>query len=103
MGSGGHGQKGVSAGVLVAALLLCGFFASALSDRLLKEKEVGLAPITVGDLQAIADHSSSSSAAPCARHPQPDPISTSKRRVPNGPDPIHNRRAGKSRQPPGRT
>ncbi|XP_010272153.1 PREDICTED: CLAVATA3/ESR (CLE)-related protein 25-like [Nelumbo nucifera] len=26
----------------------------------------------------------------------------SKRRVPNGPDPIHNRRAGKSRQPPGR-
>ncbi|KAE8667567.1 Detected protein of unknown function [Hibiscus syriacus] len=27
----------------------------------------------------------------------------SKRRVPNGPDPIHNRRASKSRQPPGRT
>ncbi|XAR64987.1 hypothetical protein NMG60_11008903 [Bertholletia excelsa] len=26
----------------------------------------------------------------------------SKRRVPNGPDPIHNRRAGNSRQPPGR-
>ncbi|KAJ9683531.1 hypothetical protein PVL29_019208 [Vitis rotundifolia] len=26
----------------------------------------------------------------------------SKRRVPNGPDPIHNRRAGKSREPPGR-
>ncbi|KAF5740328.1 CLAVATA3/ESR (CLE)-related protein 25 [Tripterygium wilfordii] len=26
----------------------------------------------------------------------------SKRRVPNGPDPIHNRRAGKFRQPPGR-
>ncbi|OMO52775.1 CLAVATA3/ESR (CLE)-related protein 25-like protein [Corchorus olitorius] len=26
----------------------------------------------------------------------------SKRRVPNGPDPIHNRRAAKSRQPPGR-
>ncbi|KDO72414.1 hypothetical protein CISIN_1g034498mg [Citrus sinensis] len=26
----------------------------------------------------------------------------SKRRVPNGPDPIHNRRASKSRQPPGR-
>ncbi|XP_058073820.1 CLAVATA3/ESR (CLE)-related protein 25-like [Magnolia sinica] len=26
----------------------------------------------------------------------------SKRRVPNGPDPIHNRRAGNSRRPPGR-
>ncbi|KAH7661872.1 hypothetical protein IHE45_15G092900 [Dioscorea alata] len=26
----------------------------------------------------------------------------SKRRVPNGPDPIHNRRAGKSGRPPGR-
>ncbi|KAK1282140.1 CLAVATA3/ESR (CLE)-related protein 25 [Acorus calamus] len=26
----------------------------------------------------------------------------SKRRVPNGPDPIHNRKAGKSGQPPGR-
>ncbi|KAF8399373.1 hypothetical protein HHK36_015238 [Tetracentron sinense] len=26
----------------------------------------------------------------------------SKRKVPNGPDPIHNRRAGKSRRPPGR-
>ncbi|KAL5740129.1 hypothetical protein ACOSP7_029016 [Xanthoceras sorbifolium] len=26
----------------------------------------------------------------------------SKRRVPNGPDPIHNRRASKARQPPGR-
>ncbi|XVF14188.1 hypothetical protein REPUB_Repub09cG0035700 [Reevesia pubescens] len=26
----------------------------------------------------------------------------SKRRVPNGPDPIHNRRVSKSRQPPGR-
>lgn len=27
----------------------------------------------------------------------------SKRRVPNGPDPIHNRRAGNSNQPPGRS
>ncbi|WCJ20868.1 CLAVATA3/ESR-RELATED 25 [Euphorbia peplus] len=26
-----------------------------------------------------------------------------KRRVPNGPDPIHNRRASQARQPPGRT
>ncbi|KAL0447090.1 UNVERIFIED_CONTAM: hypothetical protein Slati_1836900 [Sesamum latifolium] len=26
---------------------------------------------------------------------------TTKRKVPNGPDPIHNRRAGSSRQPPG--
>ncbi|KAJ7953713.1 CLAVATA3/ESR (CLE)-related protein 25 [Quillaja saponaria] len=26
---------------------------------------------------------------------------TSKRRVPNGPDPIHNRRSGNSRRPPG--
>ncbi|KAK1305831.1 CLAVATA3/ESR (CLE)-related protein 25 [Acorus calamus] len=26
----------------------------------------------------------------------------SERRVPNGPDPIHNRKAGKSGQPPGR-
>ncbi|KAH6763172.1 hypothetical protein C2S52_020605 [Perilla frutescens var. hirtella] len=25
----------------------------------------------------------------------------SKRRIPNGPDPIHNRRTGSSRQPPG--
>ncbi|KAH7532578.1 hypothetical protein FEM48_Zijuj04G0035500 [Ziziphus jujuba var. spinosa] len=29
-------------------------------------------------------------------------IYVSKRRVPNGPDPIHNRRAVKTRQPPGR-
>ncbi|OVA11954.1 hypothetical protein BVC80_8763g22 [Macleaya cordata] len=32
----------------------------------------------------------------------PNNYMMSKRRVPNGPDPIHNRRAGKSRQPPGR-
>ncbi|KAF6146185.1 hypothetical protein GIB67_005833 [Kingdonia uniflora] len=31
-----------------------------------------------------------------------DPNVMSKRRVPNGPDPIHNRRAGKSVGPPGR-
>jgi len=31
-----------------------------------------------------------------------DPYYVSKRRVPNGPDPIHNRRAGKYREPPGR-
>ncbi|XP_010255670.1 PREDICTED: CLAVATA3/ESR (CLE)-related protein 25-like [Nelumbo nucifera] len=37
-----------------------------------------------------------------AVHPDLDPNYMSKRRVPNGPDPIHNRRAGKSRQPPGR-
>ncbi|KAL5582439.1 hypothetical protein UlMin_014881 [Ulmus minor] len=30
-------------------------------------------------------------------------IYVSKRRVPSGPDPIHNRRAFKTRQPPGRT
>ncbi|KAJ8750080.1 hypothetical protein K2173_013995 [Erythroxylum novogranatense] len=29
-----------------------------------------------------------------------DPNYVSKRRVPNGPDPIHNRRASKCRQPP---
>ncbi|GMP29088.1 hypothetical protein CsSME_00004354 [Camellia sinensis var. sinensis] len=31
-----------------------------------------------------------------------DPNYESKRRVPNGPDPIHNRKAGKTREPPGR-
>ncbi|XP_052194990.1 uncharacterized protein LOC127803030 isoform X2 [Diospyros lotus] len=31
-----------------------------------------------------------------------DPYSASNRKVPNGPDPIHNRRAGKFREPPGR-
>ncbi|XP_077226835.1 CLAVATA3/ESR (CLE)-related protein 25-like [Tasmannia lanceolata] len=35
-------------------------------------------------------------------HPELDPNYMNKRRVPNGPDPIHNRRAGNSRQPPGR-
>ncbi|KAK6922102.1 hypothetical protein RJ641_012609 [Dillenia turbinata] len=34
-------------------------------------------------------------------HPLLDLNYMSKRRVPNGPDPIHNRRAGNSRQPPG--
>ncbi|XP_062111742.1 CLAVATA3/ESR (CLE)-related protein 25-like [Humulus lupulus] len=35
-------------------------------------------------------------------HPKLDLINyMSKRRVPNGPDPIHNRRAGKSGRPPG--
>ncbi|KAK9277405.1 hypothetical protein L1049_006948 [Liquidambar formosana] len=34
-------------------------------------------------------------------HPGLDLNYMSKRRVPNGPDPIHNRRAGNSRQPPG--
>ncbi|CAN6453617.1 unnamed protein product [Victoria cruziana] len=61
--------------------------------------------MTVGHHQAAARHSSSSSAAAaeqCKHHSKPDPINTSKRRVPNGPDPIHNRRAGKSGQPPGR-
>lgn len=31
-----------------------------------------------------------------------DPFSSSKRRVPNGPDPIHNRGAGESGRSPGR-
>ncbi|TKW30971.1 hypothetical protein SEVIR_2G074300v4 [Setaria viridis] len=31
-----------------------------------------------------------------------DPLSNSKRRVPNGPDPIHNRGAGESGRSPGR-
>ncbi|PIA62366.1 hypothetical protein AQUCO_00200398v1 [Aquilegia coerulea] len=35
-------------------------------------------------------------------HLHSDPNFMSKRKVPNGPDPIHNRRAGKSGQPPGR-
>ncbi|XVF02326.1 hypothetical protein REPUB_Repub04eG0166000 [Reevesia pubescens] len=34
-------------------------------------------------------------------HPQLDLNYMSKRRVPNGPDPIHNRRAGNSKRPPG--
>ncbi|XP_021293216.1 CLAVATA3/ESR (CLE)-related protein 25 [Herrania umbratica] len=34
-------------------------------------------------------------------HPQLDLNYMSKRRVPNGPDPIHNRRTGNSRRPPG--
>ncbi|XP_048136203.1 uncharacterized protein LOC115756433 [Rhodamnia argentea] len=36
-----------------------------------------------------------------AFRPQSDFNYMSKRRVPNGPDPIHNRRAGNSKQPPG--
>ncbi|KAJ8643473.1 hypothetical protein MRB53_005221 [Persea americana] len=36
-------------------------------------------------------------------HPELDPNYMSKRRVPNGPDPIHNRGSGKSRQPPGQS
>ncbi|KAK4833424.1 hypothetical protein QYF36_004728 [Acer negundo] len=35
-------------------------------------------------------------------HQDSDLNYVSKRRVPNGPDPIHNRRASKARQPPGR-
>ncbi|XP_074577350.1 uncharacterized protein LOC141837903 [Curcuma longa] len=35
-------------------------------------------------------------------HQNLDPFYSSKRRVPNGPDPIHNRRAGKSGRPSGR-
>ncbi|KAL5759666.1 hypothetical protein ACOSP7_018186 [Xanthoceras sorbifolium] len=35
--------------------------------------------------------------------PEMDLDSMSKRRVPNGPDPIHNRRAGNSRRPPGQS
>ncbi|KAF5443228.1 hypothetical protein F2P56_035803 [Juglans regia] len=34
-------------------------------------------------------------------HPELDLNCMSKRRVPNGPDPIHNRRAGHSGRPPG--
>ncbi|CAL8994381.1 unnamed protein product [Prunus brigantina] len=34
-------------------------------------------------------------------HPELDLNYMSKRRVPNGPDPIHNRRAGNSGRPPG--
>ncbi|KAK9682465.1 hypothetical protein RND81_10G075700 [Saponaria officinalis] len=31
-----------------------------------------------------------------------DPVYTSKRRVPSGPDPIHNRHIGETKRPPGR-
>ncbi|XP_043724709.1 CLAVATA3/ESR (CLE)-related protein 25 [Telopea speciosissima] len=34
-------------------------------------------------------------------HPDLDLNYMSKRQVPNGPDPIHNRKAGNSKQPPG--
>ncbi|XP_021647175.2 CLAVATA3/ESR (CLE)-related protein 25 [Hevea brasiliensis] len=40
------------------------------------------------------------------RHPRHKDLDLNyviKRRVPNGPDPIHNRRASQSRQPPGRS
>lgn len=36
-------------------------------------------------------------------HPELDLNYMSKRRVPNGPDPIHNRRAGNSGRPPGQS
>uniref|UniRef100_A0A7N0U0R0 Uncharacterized protein n=1 Tax=Kalanchoe fedtschenkoi TaxID=63787 RepID=A0A7N0U0R0_KALFE len=43
------------------------------------------------------------SAAVAAASREVDINYMSKRRVPNGADPIHNRRAGKSRRPPGKT
>ncbi|XP_042464029.1 CLAVATA3/ESR (CLE)-related protein 25-like [Zingiber officinale] len=45
---------------------------------------------------------SSTSLSVVTDHKNLDPFSSSKRRVPNGADPIHNRRAGKSGRPPGR-
>ncbi|KAG6529596.1 hypothetical protein ZIOFF_011805 [Zingiber officinale] len=44
---------------------------------------------------------SSTSRSVVTDHKNLDPFSSSKRRVPNGADPIHNRRAGKSGRPPG--
>ncbi|KAI3997620.1 hypothetical protein MKX01_011037 [Papaver californicum] len=45
---------------------------------------------------------SSSSTPPTTPRGVPKSYMASKRRVPNGPDPIHNRRARKSKEPPGR-
>ncbi|KAG1347555.1 CLAVATA3/ESR (CLE)-related protein 25-like [Cocos nucifera] len=58
-------------------------------------------PISAATVGALMSLEGSSRDRPID-HMNSDPLFASKRRVPNGPDPIHNRRAGKSSRPPGR-
>ncbi|KAJ0038093.1 hypothetical protein Pint_23108 [Pistacia integerrima] len=53
--------------------------------------------------QGNRDHVDSLGREKSIDHQKLDLNHMSKRRVPNGPDPIHNRRAGKSRRPPGQS
>lgn len=85
---------------LFGFLLLVGFiwflFVGILANRATKTTTIRISS------SEIFKHSKLIGGQRLAVHQDLDLNYVSKRRVPNGPDPIHNRRAGQSRQPPGR-
>ncbi|KAL4302989.1 hypothetical protein GQ457_10G025380 [Hibiscus cannabinus] len=102
-------MAGPATSLLFAALVVLGF-TLVLSIEVLQSKGHEAKTVT-GD-----DHRSRTSATTAelrqqvkvlgkgkssVAHPKQDLDYMSKRRVPNGPDPIHNRRAGNSGRPPG--
>ncbi|KAL8137423.1 hypothetical protein V2J09_003424 [Rumex salicifolius] len=72
--------------LLGALILVCFVTVLASSNGVITESSVGLKTSVVNRRVHLGHHL----------------IYVSKRRVPNGPDPIHNRRVGESRRPPGR-
>ncbi|KAL1291418.1 hypothetical protein HN51_059951 [Arachis hypogaea] len=97
MGSGGVGRGrlilGILGFILVTWLMLTAISANRLHRQ--AKKTVMVVPLRVNAMSKQLKLVSM-----MKRHSKSEMIFVSKRRVPNGPDPIHNRRAVKYRQPP---
>ncbi|GAB4832187.1 hypothetical protein Ancab_006204 [Ancistrocladus abbreviatus] len=82
----------------LGTLLLVGFTWFLLIGILANKTTAGSAAISLRKLK----HVKSIARVENSVHLAPDVVYVSKRRVPNGPDPIHNRHVGESRRQPGR-
>ncbi|XP_057447552.1 CLAVATA3/ESR (CLE)-related protein 25 [Lotus japonicus] len=94
MGVGGVSLRRLLLGALVSVGVIWFMFLVAISVNS-KTKRTVLVPINV-----ISKHLKLVGMQRHALHSNSGMIFVSKRRVPNGPDPIHNRKAVKYRQPP---
>lgn len=100
------GDEGSSGGrrffkAVFVALVLCTFMSKLFIDNLTSTETKGgaAAAITsVGSLRQVMLIGRKKHSVPG----NSDLIAASKRRVPNGPDPIHNRYVGETQRPPGR-
>ncbi|KDP45436.1 hypothetical protein JCGZ_09685 [Jatropha curcas] len=96
MGSGNRVLRAIfGAGVLLGVIwLLCVGILANQATKMTRTAVVSTGPFEHWKLTGRGKHHI---------HQDLDLNYVSKRRVPNGPDPIHNRRASEARQPPGRS
>lgn len=92
MGGGGGGLKALF-GAIVFLGVICFLFAGIIANH--------VTTIRTPSLSRNSKNWNSVAEERHLNHRDSNLHYVSKRRVPNGPDPIHNRRAQRSRQPPG--